>query len=93
MTIIQVYVPITEAEEDEIESFYTNLQEEIDHTPKQDMLIKIRGDRNAKVENKVESTVIGKFGLRVRNEADGLVDVREAHNLSITNTYFQQPKR
>lgn len=31
-TIIQVCVPITEAEEDEIESFYANIQEEIDHT-------------------------------------------------------------
>lgn len=61
ITIIQVCVPITEAEEDEIESFYANIQEEIDHAPKQDMLIKIRGDWNAKVGNKVESTAIGKF--------------------------------
>ena len=34
VTIIQVYAPATDAEEYEIESFYTSIQEEIDHTPK-----------------------------------------------------------
>lgn len=60
---------------------YTSIQEEIDHTPKQDMLIKIIGDWNTKVKNKVESTVIGKFGLGVTNKADQLVDFCEANNL------------
>lgn len=82
ITIIQVHVPITEAEEHETESFYASIQEEIDHTPKQDMVIKIIGDWNAKVRNKVESTVIGKFGLGVTNKAgDQLVDFCEANNL------------
>ena len=80
VTIIQVCAPATEAEEDEIESFYTSIQEKTDHTPKQDMPI-IIGDWNAKVGSKVESNVIGKFVLGVRNEAgDWLVDFCEANS-------------
>lgn len=56
-----VYAP-TIVNEDEIESFYTSIQEEIDYTPKYDMLI-IIGDRNAKVGNNAESNVTRKFGL------------------------------
>lgn len=65
VTIIQVYAPTTEAEE-EIENFYTNIKKK-DHTPKQDLLI-IIGDWNSKVGNITESNVIRKFGLWVRNE-------------------------
>lgn len=67
MTIIQVCVLTTEDEE-EIKSFHIGIQEEIDDTAKQDMLI-IIGDLNAKVGNKAESNVLGKFGLGVTNKA------------------------
>lgn len=93
ITIIQVYAPMTEAEENEIESFYESIQEEIDHTPKRDIPIVI-GDWDSKVETKGESNVVRKFGLRVRNEArDRLMDICKAINLSITNTYFEQLNR
>lgn len=39
IAIIQIYAPTTETEEDEIENFYTTIQEEIESTPKQEMLI------------------------------------------------------
>ena len=57
---IQVCPPATEAEEDESESFYARIQEEINCTLKQDMLITI-GDWNTKVGNKPESNIIRKF--------------------------------
>ena len=41
VTTISVYAPTTQA--NETESFYASVQEEIDNTPKQDMLI-IIGD-------------------------------------------------
>lgn len=44
--------------------FFTSVQEEIDHTQAKNML-KIIGDRNAKVRNKAEQRI----GLRVGNEA------------------------
>lgn len=93
ITIIQVYAPTTDAEENDIESFDANIQEEIDHTSKQDMLI-ITGDWYAKVGNKATLNVIRKFGLEVRNEArDQLEDFWEANNLCIANTCFKQPNR
>lgn len=54
---IQVYVPTAEAEEDEIESFYASVQEEINHTPKQDMLTNT-DEWNTKIGNKEESLEI-----------------------------------
>lgn len=39
IAIIQIYAPTTDTEEDEIENFYTTIQEEIESTPKQEMLI------------------------------------------------------
>ena len=68
VTIIQVYGPATDVEEDEMQSFYARIQEEIDHIPKQDMII-IVGDWNWIVGNKAKPNVNGKFGLRIRNKA------------------------
>ena len=54
------------------------------------MLI-VTGDWKAKVGNKAESNVIGKFGLGVSNAAgDQLMDSCEANNLFTTNTCFKQ---
>ena len=54
---------LTEAKEDETESFYACVQEEIDdHTPKQHMCV-IIGDWDTKVGNKTEPTIAGKLGL------------------------------
>lgn len=90
ITVSQVYTPTAEAE-DEIESFYTNMQEEIDHTHKQDMMIVI-GDWNVQVRNKTESNV-RKSSLGVRKEAEvWLMDFCKA-NLFIANTCFQQQNR
>ena len=48
VTIIQVYVPTTEAEEEDIDTFYEQLQQVIDSTAKGDIMSIIR-DMNAKV--------------------------------------------
>lgn len=57
------------------------------------MLI-IIGDWSAKVENKAEPNVNGKFGLGVRNEAgDQLVDIYEAKLVHHKNTCFKQLNR
>ena len=66
--VIQVYAPITNAEEAEVEWFYENLQDLLELTPKKDVLF-IIGDWHAKVGNQEISRVRGKFGLGVQNEA------------------------
>ena len=47
MTVIQVYAPINNAEEAEAEWFYEDLQDLLELTPKEDILLIIR-DWNAK---------------------------------------------
>lgn len=64
-------------------------KKKIDHIPTQDM--KILGDWKVKVGENVESNVMGKSGLWVRNDAGyWLVDFCEANNLTNTNTCFKQ---
>jgi len=48
ITVIQVYVPTTKAEEVEVEWFLEDLQDILELTPKKDVLF-IIGDWNAKV--------------------------------------------
>ena len=48
ITVIQVYAPITNAKEAEVERFYGNLQDLLEVTPKKDVFF-IIGDWNAKV--------------------------------------------
>ena len=53
ITVIQVYAPISNAEEAEIERFYEDLQDLLELTPKKDVLF-ITGDWNAKVGSQQE---------------------------------------
>ena len=47
-TVIQVYAPTSNAEEDAVEQFYVDLQDLLELTPKKDVLF-IIGNCNAKV--------------------------------------------
>ena len=67
ITVIQVYVPTSNAEEAEVEWFYENLQDLLELTPQKDVLF-IIGDWNAKVESQEILGVTGKFGRGVQNE-------------------------
>ena len=64
MTVIQVYVPTSNAEKAEIEWFYEDLQDLLELTPKRDVLF-IIGGWNAKVGNQETPGVTGKFGLGI----------------------------
>ena len=61
ITVIQVYVPIRNAEEAEVQQFYEDLQDLLEPTPKKDVLF-IIGDWNAKVGSQEVPRVTGKFG-------------------------------
>ena len=64
ITVIQVYVPTSNAEEAEVEWFYEDLQDLLELTPKKDVLF-IIGDWNAKVGSQETPRVTGKFGLGI----------------------------
>ena len=53
ITVIQVYAPTSNTEEDEVEQFYEDLQDLLELTPKKDVLF-ILGDWNAKVKKHLE---------------------------------------
>ena len=69
ITVIQVYVPSTNAKEAEVDQFYEDLENLLELTPKKDVLFVI-GNWNAKVGSQEILGVTGKFGLGVQNEAE-----------------------
>ena len=64
ITVIQVYAPISNIEEVEVEQFYEDLQDLLELIPKKHVLI-IIGDWNTKVGSQELSEITGKFGLGV----------------------------
>jgi len=94
MTICQVYAPTTNADDEEMASFYDKLQEIIASIPKNDMII-MMGDFKARLrQSDLNSNgVVGEFGYGQRNErGDRLVAFCALNELVITNTQFTQPK-
>ena len=93
ITVIQIYAPTSNAEENEVELFNEDLQDLLELTPKKDVLF-IIGDWNAKVGSQEIPGVTGKFGLGIRNEAgQRLIEFCLENALVIANTLFQQHKR
>ena len=92
ITVILVYALTSNTEEAEVERFYEDLQDLLEH-PKKDVLF-IIGDGNAKVGSQETPGVTGKFGLGVQNEAEQrLIEFCQENALVITNTLLQQRKR
>jgi len=86
ITVIQVYAPISNAQEAEVEWFYEDLQDLLELTLKKDVLF-IIGDWNAKVGSQETPGLTGKFGLRIRNEAgQRLIEFCQENTLVIANT-------
>ena len=93
ITVIQVYAPTSNTEEAEAESFYEDLQDLLELTPKNDVLF-IIGDWNAKIGSQETPGLIGKFGLGVQNEArQRLIEFCQEDLQVMANTLFQQHKR
>ena len=93
ITLIQVYVPTSNAEEAEVEQLYESLQDLLELTPKKDVIF-IIGNWNTKVGSQEIPGVTSKFGLGVQNEASQrLTEFCHKNALVIANTLFQQHKR
>ena len=96
ITIIQVYVPTTNAEEAETEQFCDDLQDLLELTPKKKKknVLFIIGDWNAKVRSQEIPRATGKFGIGVQNKAgQKLTDFYQENVLVIANTLFPKHKR
>ena len=93
ITVIQVYVLTSNAEDAQVEWFYEDIQDLLELTPQKYVLF-IIGDRNAKVESQETPGVTGKRGLGIRNEAgQRLIEFCQENGLVIVNTLFQQHKK
>ena len=68
-TIIQVYAPTNNADEDEKQEFYNSLQATVNIVPKRNIFL-IMGDLNAKVgsERLGRESEMGPYGIGTRNE-------------------------
>ncbi|XP_065063517.1 craniofacial development protein 2-like [Rhopilema esculentum] len=94
LSIVQCYAPTGAASDEDLEEFYSQLQETLDAIPSRDIKI-VMGDMNAKVgtANTATSTY-GTCGLGIRNErGESLIDFCGANELVIANTLFDQHPR
>ena len=86
ITVIQVYVPTTNAKEAEVEWFFDDLKEPSRTNTKKDVLF-ITRERNAKLGSQEIPRVAGKFGLGIQNEAGQmLTKFFQENTLVIANT-------
>ncbi|KAF7250799.1 Cytoplasmic dynein 2 heavy chain 1 [Varanus komodoensis] len=93
ISLDQMNIRYTGAEEAEVDRFYEGLQHLLELTPKNIVLITM-GDWNAKAGSQKMTGITGKFGLGVQNEAGHkLVEFCQENTMVIANTLFQQPKR
>ena len=94
MTLVYLYAPIQEAEEESKEIFYDEVQIILNNTPKHDMLI-VLGDCNIKVdEEQIYENVAGKYSLHVHTNNNGkrLFHPAEANQLIIASTFFDHKR-
>ena len=93
ITVLQVYAPESNAEEDEVEWLSEDLQDLLELTPKKDVLF-IIGDWHAKVGSNEIPGVTGKLDLGEQNEVGHrLIEFCQENTMVIINTLFQQHKR
>ena len=93
ITVIQVCVPTTNAEEAEVEQLYKDLQDILELTPQKGYPFHCRG-LEAKVQSQEIPGVTGKFGFGVQNEAgQRFTEFCQENSLVIANTILQQHKR
>ncbi|XP_060533802.1 craniofacial development protein 2-like [Cylas formicarius] len=93
INIIQTYAPTADKSTDELEAWYTKLEELIKVTKKQDLTV-IMGDFNAKIGQGRVSDLVGEFGLGDRNDrGERLIEFCQQHNMAVTNTWFKHHPR
>ena len=91
ITIIQVYAPTSDHEDQEVEEFYEKIESIIQKTPKKDLLI-VQGDFNAKIGKDAYENwagTVGRFGTGETNDRGlRLLEFASSHRLTITNTLY-----
>ena len=92
MTVIHVYAPTSLSSEEDIEAFYSDIEDVLTKTDQKDVIILIE-DWNAKIgnDNTEWKSAMGRYGYGDRNErGERLLEFATVHNLYVGNTRFQQ---
>ena len=89
ITVIQVYAPTSDNEDEKVEQFYMQLDSIIAKIPKKDTLV-VQGNWNAKVGPDAYQHWAGtvrRFGIGETNDRGWrLVEFAESHQLTLANT-------
>ena len=94
MCIIQVYTPIMEHSEEEVEDMYEKTEQLLDDETKSKDYTVVMGDFNAVVGEGKEDGYVGHYGLGYHNDrGQMLVDFCKITQTSIANTWFTQDRR
>ncbi|XP_045101450.1 uncharacterized protein LOC123498409 [Portunus trituberculatus] len=95
LTLISVYAPTLTSTDEDKAAFYTQLDRTIQAVPANDKLV-VLGDFNARVgkDHRLWEGILGRHGIGNCN-ANGqlLLGLCAEHQLVVTNTIFQLPKR
>ncbi|XP_063600669.1 craniofacial development protein 2-like [Penaeus indicus] len=87
LTIMQIYAPISDSEDNDVELFYQELDEVIRKINKKGVLI-IQGDWNAKIG----ADAYENFGLKARTMGNSSARIAKQHKLVVSNTSFRHKK-
>ncbi|XP_027210521.1 craniofacial development protein 2-like [Penaeus vannamei] len=94
LKIIQVYAPTADSTEEELETFYDDIEQALKQSKSTDITI-IQGDFNAKLGEGRYEDIVGPFGLGERNDrGQKLLERAHSKDYMIGNTWFtQHPRR
>jgi len=88
ISIIQIYAPTQDHEDEETELFYDEIQTAIKNV-KTDNIFCVMEDLNAKVDKERTTDITGQYGLGTRNErGERLLEFCQQNELIITKKLF-----
>ena len=91
--IIQVYAPTCDHSDEEVESFYDDVERAVQQCKRHDVVF-VMGDMNAKVGRGREEDIVGPYGLGERNaRGDRLVEWCTENEQVIMNTWYRHHAR
>ena len=91
--IMQVYMPTSEYEDNEVEKLYDTIEEILEEDGRGDTNYIIMGDWNSVVGVESYGNIVGSHGLGRQNDRGRmLIDFCERNGLIVTNTWFKKPK-
>ena len=92
--IIQVYMPTSEHEDDEVEELYGVIEEILEEDGKGNTNTIIMGEWTSVVGDEPYRNPVGPHGLgRKNHRGQMLINFCDKNGLIVTNTWFRKPKR